>query len=115
MRLRAFKYRIYPNQQQRDILSKHFGCCRFVYNWGLETKNKGFQEEKKLSIISIIKMVPKLKEEKPWLREVNSQSLQWSLQNLDVAFTKFFRKEADFPVFKKKHVSRDSFTALQNW
>ena len=43
--LRAFKYRMYPNQEQKDIFSKYFGAVRFVYNWGLEQKIRTYKEK----------------------------------------------------------------------
>ena len=45
--LRAYKYRIYPNEEQKVMFAKTFGCVRFVYNWALETKKKAWEEEKK--------------------------------------------------------------------
>ncbi len=47
MILKAFKYRIYPNIEQQILLNKHFGCARFIYNWGLEQKIQKYQQEKK--------------------------------------------------------------------
>ena len=45
--LRAYKYRIYPNQEQKVMLEKTFGCCRFVYNWALDYRSKIYKEEKR--------------------------------------------------------------------
>jgi putative transposase len=111
--LKAFRYRLYPTKQQQVLLAKHFGCYRFVYNWGLERKTKAYKEDKKsLSCISLMNELPQLKQEHEWLREVNSQALQMSLRNLDNAFTNFFEKRADFPKFKKKR-GRQSFQCPQ--
>ena len=79
MILKAFKYRLYPNNEQRTLLNKHFGCSRFVYNWGLETRIKEYQEtQKSLSSIELSARLTKLKQELEWLGEVNSQALQAS-------------------------------------
>jgi len=112
--IKAFKYRLYPNTIQQQDFAKHFGCARWVYNFGLEQKNKAYtQEDKKsLSVFDLTKMLVPLKVEFPWLKDVNSQSLQASLRNLDVAFTKFFSKQADFPKFKNKS-SKQSFQCPQ--
>ena len=113
--LRTYKYRMYPNRRQMELLNKHFGCVRFVYNWGLEQKIKAYQTEKKtLSCFDLIKiLVATLKIQNPWLKEVNSQSLQMSLRNLDNAFTNFFRKQTRFPKFKSKR-TKQSFQCPQS-
>ncbi len=112
--LKAYKYRMYPNQQQIELLDKHFGCVRFVYNWGLEQKIKAYQAEKKtLSCFDLTKQLAvSLKIIYPWLAEVNAQSLQMSLRNLDNAFTKFFKKQNRFPKFKSKR-TKQSFQCPQ--
>jgi len=114
---KSYKYRIYPNQKQRELLEKHFGSVRFVYNWGLEKKIKAYQRNKKrISCFDLIKELTILKKKKDfqWLNEVNSQSLQMSLRNLDNAFTSFFRKHNRFPRFKSKKKNRDSFQIPQH-
>lgn len=114
MVLKSFKYRIYPTQCQEILLNKHFGCVRFIYNWGLETKVNAYQsEQKKLSCFDLIKMMTQLKTEKEWLSEVNTQSLQSALRNLDNAFTRFFRSKMGFPNFKKKN-DHQSYQCPQN-
>jgi len=114
---KSYKYRIYPNRNQQEILEEHFGCVRFVYNWGLEKKIKAYQKNKKrISCFDLIKELTKLKKKKEfqWLNEVNSQSLQMSLRNLDNAFTAFFRKNNRFPRFKSKKQNKNSFQVPQN-
>ena len=113
---KTYRYRIYPNRKQQELLEKHFGCARFVYNWGLERKIKAYQENRKrLTFFDLGKELTKLKKEKDyqWLNEVNAQSLQGALKNLDKAFTDFFRKQNKFPRFKSKKRSRNSFQIPQ--
>lgn len=115
--LRTYKYRIYPNKKQEVLLAKHFGCTRYIYNYGLERKIKSYSETKKSVSRFIIQAdLPKLKkaEETKWLSEVNSLSLQASLLNLDMAFTRFFKEKKGFPKFKSKHNNRQSFQVPQN-
>lgn len=117
MILKAYKYRILPTEEQKVLLAKHFGCSRFIYNYALDKKVKAYQTTKEsISRFTIQKDLPALKksEETSWLKEVNSQSLQASLENLDKAFTKFFRDKKGFPKFKSKHNNRQSFSVPQN-
>lgn len=117
MKYRAYKYRFYPNKQQEVLLAKHFGCCRFIYNYALDKKVKAYQKDKtNLSRFDIQADLPKMKksEEYRWLSEVNSLSLQAALANLDSAFVKFFREKKGFPNFKSKKASKQSFSIPQN-
>lgn len=110
---KSYKYRIYPTEFQKELIHKHIGCSRMVYNLALETKNMAYIGNKvNLSAFDLIKQLPELKKEFEWLKEVNSQSLQQSIQNMDIAFKKFF-KGAGFPKFKKKS-NRGSFCVPQN-
>jgi len=114
---KAFKYRLYPNKEQEELINKHIGSCRWVYNYGLNKKITSYQETKKgISRFDIQKELPTLKktEGTEWLKEVNSLSLQSSLENLDSAFTKFFRDKKGFPKFKSKHNGNQSFSVVQN-
>jgi putative transposase len=110
---RAYRYRLYPNTIQKELISKHIGGSRFVYNLALETKNTAYIGSKiNLSRYDLQKQMVDLKKECAWLKEVNSQSLQVALLNLDTAYSKFF-KGSGFPKFKKKS-NRGSFSIPQN-
>lgn len=103
MILRTFRFRLLPNKKQQELLSKHFGCVRFVYNWGLEQKIQKYQQEKiSLSCNELIKNLVPLKKHYQWLSEINSQSLQMALRNLDNAYTRFFTEKRGFPKFKTR-------------
>jgi putative transposase len=111
---KAFKYRIFPSKPQRELIAKHIGSSRFVYNLALETKNTAYLGSKhNFSPFDLIKQLPELKKQCEWLKEVNSQSLQQSIQNMDIAFKKFF-KGAGFPKYKSKHKGKQSFSIPQN-
>ena len=102
--IKAYKYRIYPNNEQQTLINKHIGACRFLYNLALETKMSAYSVyQKNLSRYDLQVQLKELKKECEWLKEINSQSLQTSLMNLDAAYLKFFKGVADFPSFKKKH------------
>ena len=112
--LKGLKYRISPTNFQKELIAKHIGSSRFVYNLALETKNAAYLGSKhNFSPFDLIKQLPELKKECEWLKEVNSQSLQQSIQNMDIAFKKFF-KGAGFPKFKSKHRGKQSFSVPQN-
>ncbi|MDE2798643.1 MAG: RNA-guided endonuclease TnpB family protein [Gemmatimonadota bacterium] len=103
---RGYKYRLYPNRAQREALAQTFGCCRYVYNWGLDRKNTVYTETgKTLSIYDLSKELTALKKEKDklWLKDVLRAPLIQSLRHLDTAFEKFFKKQGGYPQFKKKH------------
>ena len=114
--LRAYKYRIYPTDNQKVLLAKTFGCCRFVYNWALNLKKAAYEERKETlgNVYLTNLMKSELKAEFEWLFEVNSQSLQSSLRNLDTAYANFFRdKKVGFPRFKSRK-NRQSFQCPQH-
>ena len=101
--LKGFKYRLYPTDDQKELLDKHFGCTRFIYNLALETKINAYRGNKiNVSRYDLQKQVVDLKSECTWLTEVNSQSLQFALLNLDNAYKYFFQTKKGFPKFKKK-------------
>jgi putative transposase len=102
---KAFEYRIYPNDNLKVLLSKHFGSCRWLYNYGLEKKIVHYTKTKEsLSRYDIQAQLPSLKktEETKWLAEINSQSLQATLIHLDSAYQRFFKTKKGFPQFKNK-------------
>lgn len=115
--LRAYKYRIYPTDEQKVLFAKTFGCCRFVYNWALNLRIEAYKSDKRTVPYKEIQdcMVNELKAEHDWLKEVNSQSLLYSLRNLETAYTNFFRntKAVGFPRFKSRK-SRQSFLCPQH-
>ena len=92
---KSFKFRIYPNKEQEVLLSKHFGACRFVFNHYLNKRKETYLEDKKsLNYYDNANDLTQLKKDENyiWLKEINSQSLQSSLKNLDTAYKKFFSK-----------------------
>lgn len=101
--IKAYKYRIYPNEKQREIIAKTFGCCRFVYNKYLSEKIELYKTKKKnMSYFETVNSMVKLKKEFIWLKEVDSTSLKYSLMDLDTAYKKFFKEKTGFPKFKNK-------------
>ena len=106
----AYKFRLYPNQTQKVLLEKHFGCCRWVYNYFLQKKITHYKETKKtIGWIQHANELIDLKIEHEWLSEIGSQSLQATIRNLDNAYTNFFRSNMGFPKFKSKKNPKRSF------
>ena len=86
---KAFKFRLYPNQEQEVLLSKTFGCVRFVYNRWLDRKIKQYEEDKTtVTYTMCAREMAELKNEEGYtfLKEVDSIALQQALRHLDTAF-----------------------------
>ena len=84
---RGYKYRLYPNRYQEQMLNKTFGCVRYVYNHGLERKEKSYKEVgRSVSHGELMKELTAIKKEpdKGWLNEVSAGALQESLRILKV-------------------------------
>lgn len=100
---RAYKFRIYPDEHQESVLRQTIGSCRYVYNWGLAKRTESWvKETKSMSYAKSCKALTLLKAEIDWLNDVSAVTLQQSLQNLDTAFTNFFKKRGRYPKFKKR-------------
>ena len=75
--LRAYKYRIYPNKKQRELINKTIGCCRFVYNYYLNKKIELYKtEQKSINYNACANDLKSLKKEYEWLKEIDSISLR---------------------------------------
>jgi len=111
---KSYKYRIKLNNKQKEIVSKTFGCTRFVYNYYL-TKNEETYKltGKGLSYKEFSKDLTLLKKEKIWLKEVDSTALQTTLRYLSDAYKNFFNKTGDHPIFHKKK-NYASYTTKNN-
>jgi putative transposase len=112
---KTYRFRIFPNKEQEVLLNKHFGCSRFVYNYFLNERKEQYQKDKKSdNYHAQAKTLTDLKKQEDtiWLKEVNSQTLQFALRSLDTAYVNFFRGNTQFPRFKsRKH--KNTFTVPQ--
>ena len=104
---KAFKYRLYPNVDQKVLLAKSFGCTRFIYNRMLADKIAHYEITKQN-----MRLTPaQYKTEFTWLREVDSLALANAQLHLETAFRNFFcGKNIGFPRFKSKHMGYNSYT-----
>lgn len=100
---KAYKYRIYPNRQQKEQLAKTFGCCRFVYNHYLTLRIERYEADKSTyNYYDCANNLKELKTEYPWLGEADSTALQSALRDLDSAYQKFFKEHSGYPKYKSK-------------
>ena len=108
--VKAYKYRIYPNKKQKEIIAKTFGSCRFVYNKYLAQRIEMYEKNKEIfSYVQCANDMKQLKSELEWLKEVDSTALQSSLKDLDMAYQKFFKEHSGYPKFKSKKTHRFSY------
>ena len=107
---KAYKYRIYPNKKQEELINKTFGCTRFVYNRYLSKKIETYKNtQKTLTYKECSLDLTNLKKELVWLKEVDKFSLQNALKDLENAYKKFFKEKTGFPKFKTKKTNRFSY------
>ena len=101
---KAYKFRIYPTNEQQLALAKAMGCCRWYWNYSLNLCQETYKATGKgLSRGAIQGLLPNLKKEYPWLTDAYSQCLQVVALNLSTAYKNFFENRAGFPSFKSKH------------
>ena len=100
---KAYKYRIYPNKKQQELIQKTFGCTRFVYNYYLNKRKEMYENDKITFTYNMCsKDLTQLKKELEWLKEPDKDSLQKALKDLDMAYQKFFKEHSGYPKFKSK-------------
>ena len=101
---KTYRFRIYPNPSQKEIIEKTLGCSRQVYNDFLSMCIESFDNDNdfKINKYDLIKLLPEYKETFPYLKEVDSIALQQTVIHLYDAYLNFFKHNAEFPKFKKK-------------
>ena len=111
---KGIKFRIYPNKEQKTLIEQTLGCCRLIYNKGLDMRNNALKNTRPVGYNETAAMLTNLKNDAnfQFLKVIDSIALQQSLRDLNTAFTNFFKKRADYPVFKCKHDSRQSYRTI---
>lgn len=100
---KAYKYRIYPNKKQQELIQKTYGCTRFVYNYYLNKRKEMYENDKTTFTYNMCsKDLTNLKKEFEWLKEPDKYSLQNALKDLDVSYQKLFKEHIGYPKFKSK-------------
>jgi len=117
---KSYKFRIYPNREQEQLIRRTFGCVRYVYNHFLAERKTAYETDKTtLGFNACCTALTALKRDIPWLCEPDATALQSSLRNLDTAYKNFFRrvKQGDkpgYPKFKSKKNRHMSYQAKNN-
>ena len=110
----TYKFRLNPNDEQKTLLNKHFGSVRWTFNYFLnQRKDEYLNNKKSLNYYDQAAELTQIKKTNTWLKEINSQTLQYSLKCLDMAYQGFFNKRTQFPKFKSRK-NKNSFTIPQN-
>ena len=100
---KTYKYRIYPNKKQQELIQKTFGCTRFVYNYYFNKRKEMYENDKTTFTYNMCsKDLTNLKKEFEWLKEPDKYSLQNALKDLDVSYQKLFKEHTGYPKFKSK-------------
>ena len=100
---KSYQYELIPNGEQVRKLKQFCGCCRFVFNKGLEEVKKYYETTGHfLNYVQLAAFLPKWKQDADWLKDCNAQALQQSMKNLSQALMNFFAGRANFPRFKAK-------------
>lgn len=115
--IKGYKIRIYPNKEQKILIEKHIGACRFIWNYMLNLQNENYKNANKyIGRFDMIRKLTPLKkqEEYQWLNEVSNTSLQNICTDLDKVFKGFFKKEHKYPNFKSKKKSKKSYPVCES-
>lgn len=111
----SYRFRLYPNQGQKNQILRTFGCCRFVWNHYLAKRKEVYEQDgKTFNYYDCAGDMTQLKKPLDWLREADATALQSSLRDLDTAFQNFFRRvkqgeKPGYPRFKSKRDHRQSY------
>ena len=107
--IKAYKYRIYPTIRQAELLGQHFDACRLIWNLALEVKIYSYKTQHvSLNKYDLSSQLTDLKKEFVWLNNINAQSLQNVLNDIDLSFTNFYQNKTKYPVFKSKIKTKKS-------
>lgn len=111
---KGIRFRAYPNKEQQNLINRTLGCCRLVYNKGLDFRKEEFSHGQKAGYKQTSAMLTNMKKQDDFLflKEVDSIALQQSLRDLDRAFKNFFEKRARYPQFKSKHNHHQSYRTM---
>lgn len=115
--IKGYKIRIYPNKEQKILIEKHIGACRFIWNYMLNLQNENYKAGNKyINRFDMIRSLTPLKKQKEyqWLNEVSMSSLQNICTDLDKDFKGLFKKEHKYPNFKSKKKSKKSYPVCES-
>ena len=102
---KTYKFRMYPSDEQRNLLNNFLGSSRFIYNYFLKEKETRYKDGYNYFLKKMLLDLVPLQVEYPWLKNVDSCILRTSLFDLDDAYTRYFNKQCEKPRHKKKSFS----------
>jgi putative transposase len=111
---KGIKLQIYPNLEQQQQIVDNFGCCRFVWNQMLNMQIERYKnnpDSKFLNGFAMNFLLKQLKSEHPWLKQVDSTSLQDTCETLAVTYQRFFKHIGSYPKFKSRKYPKKSYKA----
>lgn len=113
--IKTLKIRLLPTSEQEELFWKHIDCSRYIWNWALAKQEESYKNgEKYISAFTMIKRLPSLKEENPWLKEVSSSSLQTVVRDQEKAYREFFKGTHKHPRFKKRKTATKAYPVRCN-
>ena len=108
--IKTLKIRLLPTSEQEELFWKHIDCSRYIWNWALAKQEENYKNgEKYISAFSMIKLIPSLKDENPWLKEVSNASLQTIIRDQEKAYREFFKGIRKHPKFKKRKTATKAY------
>ena len=108
--IKTLKIRLLPTSEQEEQFRKHIGCSRYIWNWALAKQEENYKNrEKYISAFSMMKQLPSLKNENPWLKEVSNGSLQTIIRDQEKAYREFFKGIRKHPKFKKRKTATKAY------
>lgn len=109
---KGYKIRLYPTKSQEELIWKHIGCCRYVWNYMLSLEKETYKNKNQhLSGFDLCRVLTQIKKEKEheWLKEVSNSSLQIICRDLGDAFQSFFNGKTRYPKFKSRKKSNPTY------
>lgn len=116
----SYKFRIYPTQEQENLIQRTLGCCRFVFNHYLALRREVWEQRREtMNYVACSNDMTQLKKSLDWLREVDATALQSAVRDLDAAFQNFFRRVKQggapgYPRFKSKKDRQKSYKSRRD-
>ena len=112
--IKGYKFRLYPSAEQSSLVKKNLGATRYVFNLFLAYRRNLYDLQRKsvskYDAFNLLTLVKNNEPDRAWLKEVDSKSLQLSLDNLDRAYKSFFAKRANYPRFKSRHHHKQTYS-----